>query len=259
VASHPGRDTNEAARQEHQPPLWRRATSRRATAHFGVATAVGTDFGPEVAEKLFHSAVTVRRDLLVEQGASAHFSAASFVMPPGADADMLDAVMRRVASYRQGSIPVRLQPGDSVVRQFVLKTRSRLFFRPLSYTFQIQVNYSVDGVDHTGTIPYHLNIQAPLSSVTWGALVGAALGTVVKSFAAPNRTMSGVRVQDVVQALAVSLMASFVIVVAFARKTSAQPLVSIEDFWGGMVVGFSVGYFGFNQFLHLFSPNGTTS
>jgi len=47
-----------------------------------------------------------------------------------------------------------------------------------------------------------------------------------------------------------------VVVVAFARKSSAQPLVSVEDFWGGMVIGFTVGYFGFNQFLHLF-PAGS--
>lgn len=253
------RDDQEAGPDKPRPSFWRRLTARHTTEHVGVATAVGTDFGPEAAEKLFHSRVTVQRDLLVAQGASAHFAAASFVMPPGADADMLDAVMRRVASYTQGSIPVRLQPGDSVVRQFVLKTRSRLFFRPLSYTFQIQANYAVDGVDHIGTIPYHLNIQAPLSSVTWGALAGAALGTLIKSFAAPDQVISSTRIQDVVQALVVSLMASFVIVVAFARKTSAQPLVSIEDFWGGMVVGFSVGYFGFNQFLHLFSPENTTS
>ena len=50
-------------------------------------------------------------------------------------------------------------------------------------------------------------------------------------------------------------MASIAVVVAFARKSSAQPLVSVEDFWGGLVIGFTVGYFGFHQFLQLF-PSG---
>jgi hypothetical protein len=51
-------------------------------------------------------------------------------------------------------------------------------------------------------------------------------------------------------------MASLVVVVAFARKSSAQPLVSVEDFWGGMVIGFTVGFFGFNQFFGLFPTGG---
>ncbi|MFK8849115.1 hypothetical protein [Streptomyces sp. Ac-502] len=39
--------------------------------------------------------------------------------------------------------------------------------------------------------------------------------------------------------------------VAFARKSSAQPFVAIEDFWGGAIIGFSVGYFGFQNFADM--------
>jgi len=93
-------------------------------------------------------------------------------------------------------------------------------------------------------------------------VLGAALGTLVKGLThEPQTGTSGVTALGTLQALAVSVMATIavvvvVVVVAFARKSSAQPLVSVEDFWGGMVIGFTVGYFGFNQFLHLF-PAGS--
>lgn len=88
-------------------------------------------------------------------------------------------------------------------------------------------------------------------------MIGAALGTLVKSLThEPQTGASDVTALGILQALAVSVMATITVVVAFARKSSAQPLVSVEDFWGGMVIGFTVGYFGFDQFLHLF-PNGS--
>lgn len=240
-----------AAKRTAWGRIQRRRQLRRE--HPGVAVAVGTEFSPEEAGQLFRSEVNIGSALNVEQGASANFSAVSFFLPQGASSDELDAMMRRLVDYQRGILPIQLQPGDAVVRQFVLRTRSRLLFRPLSYTFQIQVNYSVDGVDHTGTIPYQLSIQAALGSIVWGAALGAALGTLVKGLtSSPLASVS-----ENLRALVVSLLASGVIAVAFSRKASAQPLISVEDFWGGLVIGFAVGYFGFHQFLGLF-PTGAT-
>lgn len=224
--------------------------------HPGVATAIGTEITPEEATQLFKSQVAISRDLNVGAGGSASFAAVSFVMPKDASSDDLDALMRRVIDYQRGVIPIRLQPGDAVVRQFVLRTRSRLLFRPLTHLFQIQVNYSVDGVDHTGTIPYQLNIQAALGSIAAGSVTGAALGTLVRSLAQPAASLTSAHLLGILPALAVSVMASIAVVVAFARKSSAQPLVSIEDFWGGLVIGFTVGYFGFQTFFRLFPTSG---
>lgn len=229
---------------------WQRKALRRE--HPGVATAVGTEFNPEVAKQLFRSEVAIHRDLNI-QNSTASFSAVSLVLPKGASSDELDAVMRRIVDYNRGVLPIKLQPGDSVVRQFVLRTRSRLFFRPLSHDFQIQVNYAVDGVDHTGTIPYQLSIQAAIGSIAWGSVFGAALGTMVKTF---GSSPGPITLWDGASTLAVSVMAAVAVVIAFARKNSAQPLVSIEDFWGGLVIGFSVGYFGFDKFMNVLPQGG---
>ena len=44
--------------------------------------------------------------------------------------------------------------------------------------------------------------------------------------------------------LVVSLILSIIAVVLFARRREVQPIITIEDFWGGMAIGFSVAFGG---------------
>jgi hypothetical protein len=125
-----------------------------------------------------------------------------------------------------------------------------LFFAPLNHVFQIQVSYSVDDVDHTGTISYEQRIAAPLRSVALGGVAGAAAGSILKSLTQPWTGPGGFFL-----ALAAAMLSSVAVTIGFARKASAQPIISIEDFWGGSLIGFSVGFFGFDQFAGLFKGN----
>jgi hypothetical protein len=156
--------------------------------------------------------------------------------PENPSTEELDAIFRRFADYKRGVIPETLQPGDSVVRQFVLRTRQWLLFTPLAHTFQIQATYSLDGCDHTTIAPYELQIQARTSAIALGGLSGAVLGTSLKVL-----TSSGQSASAIVTAFAVAALATIAVVIAFARKAIAQPLVSVEDFWGGALIGLGAG------------------
>jgi hypothetical protein len=213
-----------------------------ARAQTGTAIALGTELPPEEAKSLFDARISVGN--VVGEGRTS-ITGVSLNFPENPTAQELDAIMRRAADYQRGIIPVTLQPGDSVVRQFVLRTKSRVFFTPIAHTFEIQATYSVDGLDHTVNIPFRLNIRAAMSSIVTGAIIGAVLGSLVKALSAQG---ASVEARNVVRGLAVAVLASVAVVAAFARRSSAQPFVSIEDFWGGIVIGFSVGYFGFSQF-----------
>lgn len=137
-----------------------------------------------------------------------------------------------------------------MVKQFVLCTRRWLFFAPLTHAFQIQVSYSVDHIDHTGTISYEQRIAAPLRAVALGGIAGAAAGSILKSLTQPWTGLG-----SFILALCAAILSSVAVTIAFARKASAQPIISIEDFWGGSLIGFSVGFFGFDQFVGLFKSN----
>jgi cation transport regulator ChaC len=206
----------------------------------GIATAVGTEIAPGEAAALFTTTVSVGNF----DGGSVTGVALNF--PDNPTSEELDAILRRFADFERGVVPVTLQPGDSVVRQFVLRTRDWLLFTPLAHTFQIQMTYALDGVDHTATLAYEAQIQARTSAITIGGLLGALVGTLLKVL-----TTSGDSFSSGMTALAVAALATVAVVIAFARKSIAQPLVSVEDFWGGAVIGFSVGFFGFQSFTKL--------
>ncbi len=62
--------------------------------------------------------------------------------------------------------------------------------------------------------------------------------------------MTGLFIGDLKSAFAalvsvvLSVVLSTIVIVAFARKKDAQPFMSVEDFYGGLFVGFLVGYNG---------------
>jgi hypothetical protein len=87
----------------------------------------------------------------------------------------IDAVLWRISAFRHGVSPVLLQPGDSVVKQFIFRTGSWLFFRPLAHTLNIEVRYSVEGRDHVAAVEFNLVVQAALRATLAGAIVGGWL------------------------------------------------------------------------------------
>jgi len=137
-----------------------------------------------------------------------------------------------------------------VVRQFVLRTRQWLFFTPLTHRFEIQINHTTDGTDHTDTVAYEQSIRSTLSAMCVGSAVGAIFGSLLKNF---SGSLISTNMHLVIQGLFVSVLASTAVVVAFARKANTQPIISIEDFWGGALLGFTVGFFGFDRFSGLFA------
>jgi hypothetical protein len=59
------------------------------------------------------------------------------------------------------------------------------------------------------------------------------------------------------QGMLIAILATLTIVIGFARKTASQSFVSVEDFWGGALIGITVGFVGHSQFLHLFGTAQT--
>ena len=151
--------------------------------------------------------------------------------------------------------PVQLQPGNSTVKTFTIRTKWAIFFPPASYNLYLWVDYEIDGCRNKDSVRYTLNIRSPLKAIMYGAIVGSALGFILKSIynnpGALSSANSDVIVKWVIQLFG-ALLAAAVAVIAFARKKDTQPILSIEDFWGGFFVGFLAGFSGeafINQFV----------
>ncbi len=147
-------------------------------------------------------------------------------------------IIQEINKYSLETRYTSLFPGNSLVQHFVLKTNKWLTFSPLAYTFQIQIKYEVDNQIQIDTVPFSLNIRAAMASSIVGAIIGGILGAFVNKDTEYNNLISLGRT------LLTVLISSMIVVVAFSRKSNVQQIVAIEDFWGGIFVGFLVGYSG---------------
>ena len=235
---------------------WRKVTYWVNNTVRRLSIALRTPTSPRIAEAVG----TENKDILLELGSEFNASieiggattesniiAGSFneiwrlEFPDNPSNEDLDRIFMKIEDYRMGKIPTILQPGNAVVKHFVLKAKKKLFFRPIAYKFQIQIRYAADDEEQLDTVPFNLQIRAPTTSIMGGAIFGSALGTLARSLGQGGGSLSLV-------SFALAAIFGAIAVIAFARKESAQTIVSIEDFWGGVIIGFLIGYLGESYF-----------
>ena len=55
--------------------------------------------------------------------------------------------------------------------------------------------------------------------------------------------------------LIANIILGIIAVIVFSRKKDIQPILAIEDFWGGILLGFIVGYTGKSFIEQIFPSN----
>jgi hypothetical protein len=142
------------------------------------------------------------------------------------------------AAEATDSFSKTLQAGNSTTRVFTLRSRRAVWFRPATYRLHIEVEYEIAGVRNVDTIEHILQVKASLTSMVLGAVLGGLGGWfTAKGGTTKLDTPS-------MLGLAASLVLAAMAVVLFARKKDVQPLIAVEDFWGGVAIGFLVAYSG---------------
>jgi hypothetical protein len=164
---------------------------------------------------------------------------------------------------------VALQPGCTAVYTGPLNARSRWFFSPSKYRLQFNVVYSFDFIEDGGVVAKHadvlrifantlseeISIRPSVISVGAGAICGGFVGAIARfaQIASPAdfRTYAWPDYASGVVSLMLALILSAIAVVFLSRKSDAQSFVSVEDIWGGLLIGFFVGYTGTAFFTQL--------
>lgn len=168
--------------------------------------------------------------------------------------------MREAEETRQPE--VTLQPGNSIVQAFTLKTTQAILFAPSTYNLNLQIEYEIDGHVNQDSVGYQLNVRAPLKALISGAIVGSVTGYLVRDIFDQKvlvdliQTPTTPKFVSWLVALFGNVLVGALLVIAFARKKEAQPILSIEDFWGGVFVGFLAGYTGKSILDQFIRPSG---
>lgn len=156
-----------------------------------------------------------------------------------------------------GALPAgqALQPGNTDVWTILLGTYSTWFFIPAQYKLQFNVIYSftpltnhIDNQESTSelyinTTSQTLNIRTSIWAIIAGSAIGGALGSLARDIQEKG-AISGLDIQNVVLNMAIATILGIAAVIFAARKSETQSFISIEDFWGGALIGFLIGYSG---------------
>lgn len=158
-----------------------------------------------------------------------------------------DRIVKLKSSLPENSA---LQPGSTAVYTVVLNVKRSLIFTPSKYRLQFYVNYNFTQTAHnsekiyTNTIAHSLSIRPSVYSVLTGSIIGGIFGAIARLLQSSTFPTT----QSIVVSLFLSIILGGMAVIFMARKSDAQSFVSVEDFWGGILIGFLVGYTGTSFF-----------
>lgn len=179
-----------------------------------------------------------------------------------------------------GSLPkgAALQPGCTDVWTIRIGSSRSPLFVPAKYNLQVTVIYALEAIPErvesaegeeeavgaidrrlfANTTAFTAQIKSAVSSVILGGVGGGVLGSFARSLQ-EAKTLGNLADHDLgstLGALLLALILSGAAIVFSARKSDAQSFVTVEDFWGGLLIGFLVGYSGTAAFASLTGIHG---
>ena len=106
-------------------------------------------------------------------------------------------------------------------------------------------------------------MRASVWSIMSGSVLGGVAGSLAKWIQVhPHMDLNKLSFTTFVGAVSSMILAvilSVVAVIFMSRKSDAQSFVTVEDFWGGALIGFFVGYTGTSFFTELTKLPGQTA
>jgi hypothetical protein len=91
-------------------------------------------------------------------------------------------------------------------------------------------------------------VYPSLTGMLFGALVGSFFGTIAQNMMAKTPLDALTLIKT---GLLLNLILAFIGAVILIRRKNVESFITIEDFWGGILIGFVVGYSGFAAFQKL--------
>ena len=163
----------------------------------------------------------------------------------------------------ESSLPehIALQPGSTAVYTATFSVKNSIIFTPSQYRLQFNVNYSFhpeklgdlelkSNYDEvfTNTVSHEISIRPSLFSVILGAAIGGLVGSIARLLQITHSNKTPPELPVSLVGLLISVMLSSISVIFIARKSESQSFISVEDFWGALLIGFFVGYTGASFF-----------
>lgn len=154
---------------------------------------------------------------------------------------------------------VALVPGESGTYSFSAIARRWLFASGSDLVFPGQVRYRYKGEVHHHTFEVRFTLRPPLLANGVGAITGSIVGPIARGLRDQGPDFFSSIGVAFAAGVALTAILSVIAVIYSSRKTGdAQPILTVEDFWGGLLVGFMLGFLG-NEFFGRLVPLASAS
>jgi hypothetical protein len=143
-------------------------------------------------------------------------------------------------------------PSESVSYSFKAIVSKWLFISGGELVFPGRIRYRYKQAIHFAPFEIRLTLRPPLLSNGIGAVIGSLFGTGAKGLQEQGAALFLSPSIELAASTLLAAILSVIGVVYSSRRTGeSQPILTVEDFWGGLIVGFMIGYLGHEFFQRL--------
>ena len=142
-----------------------------------------------------------------------------------------------------GEEPIELAPNDILIHNFHLQTEGWLFVSTKEYELNAAVSYIVDGRIHRQVIRIKFTTRTRVAAPIIGAVIGSLMGSFVKTISKEEILDTTSWSKIILQTIAATIFGIFATIIA-VRRLGTQPVLTVEDIYGGFILGFFAGYMG---------------
>jgi hypothetical protein len=150
-------------------------------------------------------------------------------------------------------------PGGSRQFQFAYRAGHWYGSRPKPDTHIIYCTIEFEELNPNSTSTGSLQESAPIELSIFPSLTGMMFGTIIGGFlgtsANGSLTAKNFSLVHWVPILLVNIILAFIAGIILMRRKDVQSFITIEDLWGGILIGFIVGYAGFEGFKKFLSTS----
>jgi hypothetical protein len=145
-------------------------------------------------------------------------------------------------------------PSESTTYSFKAIVPNWLFISGGEIVFPGRITYRYKQELHFAPFEIRLTLRPPILANCIGAIVGSILGSCARSLQEQGSAFLKNPSFDFFAATILAAILAVIAVIYASRRTGeSQPILTIEDLWGGLVVGFLMGYLG-HEYFQKFVP-----
>jgi len=155
---------------------------------------------------------------------------------PNATVKVSDEAQRNLERRARITIP----PHCEIVETFAFRAGHSMWSQPTTVNTNIQIDYELDGSRKTQVVPITATVRPAPAAIVSGAILGAIIGSLARG----NNPLE----QATMLTALTSVFMSIIGAIALSRKSGSQSVVTVEDFYGGFLIGALIGYGGASVF-----------